>query len=445
MKLIESLLKKISAGKSSIQYKKAKTFSFILLTAFSLVSLLMLINIYSGNTRMAIPDLVINVLIIISLLIVKMGKPQLAGSIVIMSITIVEILGMFLNPNKSEMPYQYYVFFILILTSAMFAYRPVMILTYFLSMASTVVVFFVNKESVTAELISTRQSVLILYEIMLFMNFIFSYIFTNFLTQSIDDLSNEKKAVSNQNEKMKSLVKGIEDNSTNLSEASALLSSISEQVSQNANEQASTTEEIASSMEQILAMIKLNVENAEIAGKTSEKSGNEIKQSNEIFIQLIKYIIEINKKISTISDISSQTNILSLNATIEAARAGAAGRGFAVVAQEVGKLAEQSKTASDQITQLSRKGQDISEIAGKALEKVIPEIIHSAKLVGEIVSGSREQQIGIENINTAIQQLTEITNQNSAAAEEMASTAKELSTQAEKLKDMISAFKTDTN
>ncbi len=441
MKLIENLLKNINTGKSSIQYKKAKTFSIIILTTIFLVSMIMFSNIYLGNIRMAITDLVINILLIISLLIIKMGKPQLAGSIVIVSIVVVEILPMFLNPHKTEIPHQYYVFFVLILTSAMFAYRPVMMITYFLSMVSTIVVFFLNKEFITGELFSIRINVLIVYEVMLFMSFIFSYIFTNFLNQSIDDFSKEKEIVSTQNDQMKHLIKKIEENSINLSQASAMLSSISEQISQNANEQASTTEQVASSMEQMLAMINSNTQNAEITGKISEKSANEIKQSNEIFIQLIKYIIEINKKTSIISDISVQTNILSLNASIEAARAGEAGRGFAVVAKEVGILAEKTKIASDEITKLSQSGQDISVIAGETLAKVIPEIIESAKLVGEIVSASREQQSGVEEINTAIQQLTEITNQNSSSAEEMASSAKELSAQAEQLKESISVFK----
>jgi methyl-accepting chemotaxis protein len=240
---------------------------------------------------------------------------------------------------------------------------------------------------------------------------------------------------------LRKIITNINDTATAVSDASNQLSSVSQEISQRASEQASTTEEVASSMEQMLAMINSNTQNAEITGKTSEKSANELKQSNEIFIKTIKSVSEISKKISIISDISFQTNILSLNASIEAARAGNAGKGFAVVAQEVRKLAEKSKTASDEITELSQNGQDISRIAGESLEKVIPEIIKSAKLVGEIVSASREQQSGVEMINTSIQQLTEITNKNSASAEEMSASAEELSAQAEQLKELISIFK----
>ncbi|MEA3450657.1 MAG: methyl-accepting chemotaxis protein, partial [Bacteroidota bacterium] len=198
---------------------------------------------------------------------------------------------------------------------------------------------------------------------------------------------------------------------------------------------------IATSMEQILAMINSNTQNAIITGKTSKKTANEMKQSNEIFVKTIKSVSEISKKISIITEIAVKTDILSINAAIEAARAGEAGKGFAVVAHEIRKLADKTKTASDEITKLSQSGQDISKIAGEKLSKTIPEIIKSAELVGNIVSAGKEQQSGVENINTSIQQLTEITNENSASAEEMSSSAEQLSAQAEQLKELISVFK----
>jgi len=237
------------------------------------------------------------------------------------------------------------------------------------------------------------------------------------------------------------IISNISNTITSVSDASNQLSSASQNISQHANEQASTTEEVASSMEQILAMINSNTQNAEITGKTSEKSATEMQKSNEIFIKTIKSVSEIREKISIITEIADKTDILSINASIEAARSGEVGKGFAVVAHEIRKLADKTKTASDKITELSENAQDISRIAGDALEKVIPEIIRSAKLVGEIVSASREQQIGVENINTSIQQLTEITNENSASAEEMSASAEELSAQAKQLKELISVFK----
>jgi len=256
-----------------------------------------------------------------------------------------------------------------------------------------------------------------------------------------DEIGQLYSSINEINTNFKEILLNINDTATAVSDASNQLSSASLDISQRANEQASTTEEIAASMEQMLAMINSNAQNAEITGKTSEKSAKEIKQSNEIFIKAIKSVTEISEKISIVTEIAFQTNLLSLNASVEAARAGDAGKGFSVIAQEVRELAQNSKLASDEIIKLSQNGQDISKVAGKKLENLIPDIIKSAELVSSIVSASREQQNNIKNINNSIQQLTEITNVNSASAEEMSASAEELSAQAEQLKELISVFK----
>ena len=256
-----------------------------------------------------------------------------------------------------------------------------------------------------------------------------------------DEIGELYSSINEININLKKIIININDTATAVSDASNQLSSASQDISSRANEQAATTEEVAASMEQMLAMINSNTQNAEITRQSSEKSANEMQKSNEIFVKTINSVSEISDKIKVITDIAFQTNILSLNASIEAARAGKAGKGFAVVANEVRKLADKTKIASDEIIELSKNGQDISRIAGEKLKNTIPELIKSAELVNNILSAGKEQQSGAENINTSIQQLTEITNENSASAEEMASSAEELSAQAEQLKELIAVFK----
>ena len=256
-----------------------------------------------------------------------------------------------------------------------------------------------------------------------------------------DEIGELYSSINEINTNFKDIILNINDTATAVSNASNQLSSASQDVSNRANEQAATTEEVATSMEQMLAMINSNTENAEITRKSSTKSANEMKQSNEIFVKTINSVHEISKKITVISEIADKTDILSINAAIEAARAGESGKGFSVVATEIRKLADKTKNASDKITELSKNGQDISKIAGEKLKNTIPEIIKSAELVNNIVTAGREQQTGVEMINTSIQQLTEITNENSASAEEMSASAEELSAQAEQLKELISVFK----
>ncbi len=241
-------------------------------------------------------------------------------------------------------------------------------------------------------------------------------------------------------DKNSSLISQVNISSSQVGTASKQLSSIAQQISHKANEQAATTEEIASSMEQMLAMINSNTENAELTEKISSKSAKGMNQGNTIFLKTLQSVTEISEKITIISEIANKTDILSINASIEAASAGESGKGFSVIASEIRKLADKTKKASIDIENLSKIGKNYSQITSKLFEKLIPEIVKSADHVNDIVSSGKEQQSGVENINTSIQQLTEITNQNSASAEEMSASAEELSSQAGLLKELISGF-----
>lgn len=239
-----------------------------------------------------------------------------------------------------------------------------------------------------------------------------------------------------------STVLKINRQASSFSQTGKELAELSEKIAQNANEQASTTEEISASMEEILSTIASNTEKAIFTESVTNKSVQKIKANNKIFMETIQSVSDISKKTSVITDISFQTNILSLNASIEAAKAGKAGKGFTIIAQEVRNLAEKSKIESDEISELSQKGQEISKVAGEEMEELIVEIMESAKLVHKITEASREQQFGVQLINTSLQQLSEITNENSSSAERMYSSAEKLSIQADQLKTFISVFKT---
>jgi len=256
-----------------------------------------------------------------------------------------------------------------------------------------------------------------------------------------DEIGGLSKSVNEINKNFQEIISNINTSAISFIEASKQLTYISLNISERASEQAATTEEIASSMEQMAATTISNTEKARVTGGISSKTAEETKKNGIILEKTIKSVREISKKTEIISEIASQTNMLSLNASIEAARAGNAGKGFSVVALEVRKLAEKSKLASEEISKLSTEGQEISEIAGEKLAKLIPEIIKSAELVNSIVIASKEQENGIEAINMSIQELTEITNENSISAEDMSSAAEQLSAQSLQLKDLISVFK----
>ena len=445
MILLNYFLNDATGDKSNIAYKKGKTLGIILITAIVFMFFSIVKNIIAGKIVAIFAPTAILLTAIVILFIIRKGRYELAGSILSILVLVIEIYSMLANPNGAGIPYflmgQYYAFFIIILISAMFASKTILIINSIAVIVSTTYIYYTSKEAIPVSIKEISEYGFFIYEIMIIMCAVFSYIFTDFMNKAISGLSEKSKKIENQNMVMQKMIAGIKKSSNEIAGASHQLSSISQQMSQSSNEQASTTEEISSSMEEMLATIGSNTEKANKTSEISTKSANKMQQSKEMILRTLNSVSEINEKISIISVIADKTDVLSINAAIEAARAGEAGKGFAVVAQEIRKLADKTTIASEEIGKLSKINQNVSQITSNQIEKVIPEITKSAELVNNIVSSSREQQAGVEAINASIQQLAEITNQNSSSAEEMSTSAEELSAQAEQLKEIISMFK----
>ncbi|MEV4779567.1 methyl-accepting chemotaxis protein [Burkholderia sp. LMU1-1-1.1] len=221
--------------------------------------------------------------------------------------------------------------------------------------------------------------------------------------------------------------------------------------------QASSLEETAASIEELTSTVKQNSENAQHARSLVEDASSTAAQGGEVMHQVVTTMNDINESSRKIVDITGvidgiafQTNILALNAAVEAARAGEQGRGFAVVASEVRNLAQRSAAAAKEIKLLIDKsvsniqlGTDLVERAGTTMNTLVGNVHQVTQIVGEIAVASREQSEGIEQVNQAIAQMDQVTQQNAALVEEAAAATQSLQDQAGELAQTVSIFKID--
>jgi methyl-accepting chemotaxis protein len=232
------------------------------------------------------------------------------------------------------------------------------------------------------------------------------------------------------------------------------VAAVSTELAQGAQKQAAALEEVSSSMIEIGAQAKTNAEGAEQANvlvkesrHTSDLGTVEMERLTNAMTAISEGSRDISKIIKVIDEIAFQTNLLALNAAVEAARAGRHGMGFAVVAEEVRNLAARSATAAKQTAELIEgsieKVQNGSVLVGKTGE-VLHQISNSAiqvtQTVAEIVAASKEQAIGVSQVNIGLGQIDRVTQQNSASTESSAAAAEELSAQARELHKLVTRF-----
>ncbi|WP_051272496.1 methyl-accepting chemotaxis protein [Fundidesulfovibrio putealis] len=241
--------------------------------------------------------------------------------------------------------------------------------------------------------------------------------------------------------RMSEAVRDIVESSQSVSTGAKELSDASENLAQGAAQQAASVDQVSSSVEEISANIQQNAYNSVQTETMARKSAHDAQEGGEAVALTVEAMKLIAQKIGIIEEIARQTNLLALNAAIEAARAGENGKGFAVVASEVRKLAERSGRAASEISGLSSGSVAQAEKAGAMLSEIVPDITKTAELVKGISAASQEQNAGAGQINSAIQSLDRVIQQNAAASEQVASTSAELSGQAERLMQAVGFFR----
>ncbi|MEJ0039083.1 MAG: methyl-accepting chemotaxis protein [Gammaproteobacteria bacterium] len=235
------------------------------------------------------------------------------------------------------------------------------------------------------------------------------------------------------------------------------ISSGNANLSSRTEQQSSSLEETASSMEEMTSTVKQNADNAGQANQLASAARDQAEKGGNVVGRAVKAMTGINESskkiadiIGVIDEIAFQTNLLALNAAVEAARAGEQGRGFAVVASEVRSLAGRSATAAKEIKDLIqdsvKKVEDGSVLvaqSGQTLEQIVSSVKKVSDIIAEIAAASREQSSGIEQVNRAVMQMDEMTQQNAALVEEATASSKAMADQARQLNGLLSRYQVD--
>ncbi len=270
-----------------------------------------------------------------------------------------------------------------------------------------------------------------------------------------DELSQLGQAMNTMLENLTTVVGEVRQAAEQVSTASAEITQGNEDLSQRTSAQAGALEETSASMEQMTSTIKQNADNAKQANQLAVAAREVAEKGGAVTDKAVGAMEEINSSskkiadiINVIDEIAFQTNLLALNAAVEAARAGEQGRGFAVVASEVRNLAQRSATAAKEIKALINEsvqkvadGSNLVNQSGQTLAEIVNSVKRVTDIIAEISAASQEQAAGIDQVNKAVMQMDQGTQQNAALVEEATSASQSMKQQAAALLDQVAFFK----
>jgi methyl-accepting chemotaxis protein len=273
-----------------------------------------------------------------------------------------------------------------------------------------------------------------------------------------DEFGEMMRALAHMQDQLMHLVADVRYGTDSIATASEEIATGNQDLANRTEQTASNLEKTASSMEQLTATVKQSAESARQANQLAGSAAQVAQRGGAVVSQVVSTMDDINASSRKISDIISvidgiafQTNILALNAAVEAARAGEQGRGFAVVASEVRSLAGRSADAAKEIKTLINTsvakvdgGAALVAQAGQTMTEIVSSVQRVTDIMGEITAAASEQSDGIAEVNRAVGQLDQMTQQNAALVEQSAAAASSMKDQAHRLAQVVASFKLDS-
>ncbi len=274
------------------------------------------------------------------------------------------------------------------------------------------------------------------------------------VVDSTDEIGLMAQALNVALERLRTTLSEVANGAISASASSKELALVSARIASGSQQQAASLEETSASLEQITATVRQSAENAQQAKQLASGSREVAERGQVVVSSTITAMSEINAAsariaeiISTIDEIAFQTNLLAVNAAVEAARAGEQGRGFGVVASEVRSLAQRSASAAKEIKGLIQdtmkkveKGSELVNKSGEMLQGIVGSVKQVTDIVGEIAAAAKEQSIGVEQVNTAMTQMDQVTQSNAGQTEKLSATAESLAYESAHLQEVVAIF-----